>query len=46
MNERTKLKIHGIFKEAEVQTKAIENLVSEIIAENFPTVGKEIDIKV
>jgi hypothetical protein len=42
-NSRTKskdLRIHVVEEEAEIQMKCIGNLFNEIIAENFPNLGK------
>jgi hypothetical protein len=38
--KRTGLRICGVEEETEIQTKGIENLSNEIIAENFPNLGK------
>jgi hypothetical protein len=40
MIKRPNLKIHGVEKGAEIQTKVIENLFFEISTENFPNLGK------
>jgi hypothetical protein len=39
------LKIHRVDEGAQVQTKSIENLFGEIIAENFSNIGKDRDIQ-
>lgn len=38
--------IFGVEEGAEIQTKVIENLFNEAIAENFPHLGKNMDIQV
>jgi hypothetical protein len=43
MIKRWNLRIHGLVR-TETQTKARENLFSEIIAENSPNLGKDIDM--
>jgi hypothetical protein len=37
------LRMHGMEKGAEIQTKSIENLLNETTAENFPNLGNDTD---
>jgi protoporphyrinogen oxidase len=46
MIKRQALRIHGAEEEAKTETKSIENLSEEIIAENFQNLGKYMDIQV
>jgi hypothetical protein len=41
--KRPNLRIPGVEEGAEIQTKSIENLLNEIIAESFPTLCNVID---
>jgi hypothetical protein len=45
MFRRSKIRIHGVEEGAERKTKGIENLCNKIIAENFPNLGKVMDIQ-
>jgi hypothetical protein len=40
------LRIHEVEGRAGIQTKGIENLFNEIIAENFPNQKKYVDIQI
>jgi hypothetical protein len=44
MNKKPNLRIHEVEKGTEIQIKGIE--FSEIIAENSPNLGKDMDIQV
>lgn len=46
MIKRQALRIHGAEEEAKTETKSIENLSEEIIAENFQNLGKDMDIQI
>jgi hypothetical protein len=44
--KKPNLRIHGVEEGAEIQTKGIENLFNEIIAENFPNLCNNIGTQV
>jgi hypothetical protein len=46
MTKRGNLRIHGVEENPDIQTKGIENLLTEIIEENFQNHGKDIESKV
>jgi hypothetical protein len=46
MIKRPNLRVYELEEGAEIQTKGIENLFSEVIAENFSILGKDRDIHV
>jgi hypothetical protein len=41
--KKPNLQISGVEEGTKIETKGIENLFNEIIAENFPNIGKEMD---
>jgi hypothetical protein len=41
MINKSNLRIYGVEKRPEIQTKGIGKLFNEIIAENFPNLGKD-----
>jgi hypothetical protein len=43
-DQETKSRIHGVGG-AKIQSKCVENLFSEIIAENFSNLGKDTSIR-
>jgi hypothetical protein len=46
MIKRPNLRIHRVEEETEIQTKSVGNLLNEIIAENFPSLFKDLDTHV
>jgi hypothetical protein len=46
MTKSPNLRIHGVEKGAEIQTKGIGNLLNEIITENFPDLCNDMDIHI
>jgi hypothetical protein len=44
--KRPKMRINGVEEGTEKQTKGIQNLFNEIIAENFPNLGNDMDIQI
>jgi hypothetical protein len=46
MTKRPNIRIHRVEEVSEIQTKGIENLFNDIIAENFPNVCNNINIHI
>jgi hypothetical protein len=44
--KRPNLRIHQVEQRAEIQSKSTENIFSEIISENFPNLGNNMDTHV
>jgi hypothetical protein len=45
-DQETKPNSHGVEQRAETQTNIREKLLKEIIEENFPNLGKDMDIQI